>query len=55
MQIFTAGSDEVSKVHCSGCSVVKIIPSEEMDGTGEGERKHLENNTHNPLATTANS
>lgn len=53
MQIFTAGRNEVSKVHCSGCSVAKIIPSEEMDGTGEEERKCPENNTHSQLARTA--
>lgn len=33
--------------------MVKRIPSEEMDGTGEEERKHFENNTHSPLARTA--
>lgn len=33
----------------------KRIHSEEMDGTGEEERKHPhpENNTHGPLARTA--
>ncbi|KAL2307542.1 hypothetical protein Nmel_000511, partial [Mimus melanotis] len=51
--IFTAGRNEVSKVHCSGCSVAKIIPSKEMDGTGEEERKRPENNTHSQLARTA--
>ncbi|KAM4790817.1 LOW QUALITY PROTEIN: protein phosphatase 2C-like domain-containing protein 1 [Cyanocitta cristata] len=46
------GRHKVSKVHWSGCSVVKIIPTEEIDGTGEEERKHSENNTHSPLART---
>ncbi|KAM7071265.1 LOW QUALITY PROTEIN: protein phosphatase 2C-like domain-containing protein 1 [Acridotheres tristis] len=52
MQIFTVGVLSFPKFR-SGCSVVKIIPSEEMDGTGEEEKKHSENNTHSLLARTA--